>query len=56
MIRIGSKDVSAIRIGQKVIMAVYKGGQLIWESISSCFGAGYWINNYPWKNTDAWKN
>lgn len=56
MIKIGSKDVSAIRIGNKVIVSVYKGATLVWQSITSCFGLGYWVNDYPWKNDGAWKN
>lgn len=31
-------------------------GKLVWQAISSCFGAGYWINEYAWKNNDGWKN
>lgn len=56
MIKIGSKEISGIGIGSKAIVAVYKGAQLVWQSVTSCFGSGYWINNYPWKNTDGWKN
>ena len=33
-----------------------KVAKLVWQAISSCFGAGYWINEYAWKNTDGWKN
>lgn len=28
----------------------------VWRAVHSCFGAGYWINDYPWSNTDLWKN
>lgn len=56
MIKIGSKDISSIRIGGKAVTAVYKGAKLIWESVTSCFGSGYWINDYPWKNDNGWKN
>lgn len=42
--------------GGRVISAVYKGLQLVWTAIRSCFGKGYWINNKPWVNADAWKN
>lgn len=49
---------------QRNIMYVYHAvkeegktvGKLVWQAISSCFGAGYWINQYGWKNTDGWKN
>lgn len=56
MIKIGPKDVSAIRIGNKVIVSVYKGATLIWQSIKTCFNLGYWVNKCPWKNDGAWKN
>ena len=38
------------------ITAVYKGLRLVWTAIRSCFGKGFWINDKPWLNTDAWKN
>lgn len=47
---------SAEYFGTRAIVAVYKGLQLVWEMIKSCFGKGYWINNAPWVNNDAWKN
>jgi hypothetical protein len=50
------KSISAIRFQEKTIAAVYKAGQVIWQAIRSCFGAGYWINEYPWSNQDGWNN
>ena len=38
------------------VTAVYKGLELVWNAIKSCFGKGYWINDKPWVNNDAWKN
>ena len=40
----------------RAIIAVYKGARLIWAIIKSCFGKGYWINEQPWMNNDAWIN
>jgi hypothetical protein len=40
----------------RAMVAVYKGAQLVWTAIRSCFGKGYWINEKPWVNDDAWKN
>ena len=42
----------------RAIAAVYKGLRLVWvgEGTWSCFGKGYWINDKPWVDTDAWKN
>lgn len=47
---------SAEYFGRRAITAVYKGLRLVWTAIRSCFGKGYWINDKPWVNTDAWKN
>ena len=60
MINRNSQDLQARYYGDKPIMYVYhitiEGARLVWQAISSCFGAGYWINNYGWKNTDGWRN
>lgn len=39
-----------------VVKAVYRGANLVWMAIKSCFGAGYWINAAPWLNDEGWKN
>ena len=64
MIRVGRKDISQIELDdngvKRSITSVYTyiGDQLIliWESIKSCFGSGWWITNRPWINNNAWKN
>lgn len=56
MIVKNGKELSALYKGTKVISYVYKGSKLVWQAITSCFGAGYWRNDYPWKNEDCWKN
>lgn len=55
-IHIGKKDVSQLYIGKKTVVAVYRGLNLVWEAITSCFGSGWWINDRQWKNDEAWKN
>ena len=35
---------------------IYRGAQLVWTAIKSCFGAGYWVNTKPWLNNEGWKN
>lgn len=52
---IKDKEVSAVYYGKKAISAIYRGAKLVWEAISSCFGAGYWDGTRPWSNDDAWK-
>ena len=36
MIQINGKDVSQIRVGNKIVTAVYIGAKLVWQSIRSC--------------------
>lgn len=56
MIYRGENEVTDIRVGGKAITFVRKGVKLVWESIRSCFGKGFWINDKPWNNNDGWKN
>lgn len=39
----------------KVIAAIYKGAQLLWEAIRSCFGSGMWTGAKPWLGAEGWK-
>lgn len=50
------REVTAVYKGDKIITAVYNGTRLVWQAIRSCFGNGFWVNEKPWINTDAWKN
>ena len=38
------------------IQYYYIGDELIWASVRSCFGAGYWDNSKPFLNDEAYKN
>ena len=40
----------------QTILTVYHNGEIVWQGIKSCFGAGLWRNDMPWKNDDVWKN
>lgn len=40
----------------QVVLEIYRGANLVWTAIKSCFGRGFWINEKPWVNTDSWKN
>ena len=40
----------------RVAVEIYKGARLVWTGIRSCFGAGFWVNEKPWLNEEAWKN
>lgn len=50
------KEITSINWGEKAISSVYYGAKLVWEMILSCFGKGWWVNDKPWSNKDAWKN
>ena len=50
------KEITSINHGSRIVMAVYHGTRLIWESIRSCFGKGFWVNESSWNNEDGWKN
>jgi len=55
MIRTGDKEITAIYVGRKVMTAVYAGARLVWQAVSSCFGAGYWQREKRWSRSDGWK-
>ena len=46
----------SVRHNNRFVSTIYKAGRIVWQYIRSCFGKGYWINEKPWSNTDAWKN
>ena len=50
------KETSAINYNEHAIGFVYYGERLVWQAVSSCYGAGYWVNEKPWINEEAWKN
>lgn len=56
MIRTKGKDIMAVTAGGHLISFVRKGVRLVWQAISSCFGAGYWIDENPWCDDDGWKD
>ncbi len=56
MIYKDGKELAARYVGRRAVSAVYYGARLVWEAISSCFGAGYWDDDRPWSDDDAWNN
>ena len=56
MLYINEKQIDAINHLNKPIQAVYHMDTLVWQSVKSCYGRGYWINSAPWVNDEAWKN
>lgn len=56
MIFKGNEEIVGIFKGNKVFTAIHRGTTLIWQGIRSCFGAGHWVNEKPWRNEEGWKN
>ena len=56
MIRAFEHDIAIILAKGRIIAAVYQGTKLVWSAISSCFGAGVWINKKKKKNQDVYRN
>jgi hypothetical protein len=56
MIIKNGKEIIEIYHGKNSINEIYRGKMLVWQVARSCFGNGYWINEKPWVNTDAWRN
>lgn len=56
MIIKNGKEIIDYYHGKTQIMEIYRGKYLIYETIRSCFGKGYWINDAPFLNTDVWRN
>lgn len=55
MIRIGDREIAAVRMGERAVMSVYLGAVLVWQSIRSCFGSGVWAEGKPWMDSETWK-
>lgn len=56
MIIRNGKDIVEYYRGKTPIVEIYRGKVLVYQSIRSCFGNGYWINDAPFLNEDIWKN
>ena len=58
MIYKGTSEIIEISRGSLDMFEVYHGKRLVWRiaTSGSCYGSGYWINERPWSNTDAWRN
>lgn len=51
-----NKEIVSVFKKNKVIVTIYKGLRLVWQSIRSCFGAGYWVDEKPWVDDEGWKD
>lgn len=50
------KELTIRYLGKKILTATYKGIQLLWQSVRSCFGSGRWKSDKPWKSNERWRN
>ena len=50
------KEIVAVSKGSRGIDYIFKGAQLLWRAIRSCFGNGYWVNKMQWSNEEGWRN
>jgi hypothetical protein len=50
------KEIIEIYRGKTPIEEMYRGKVLVFQIIRSCYGKGYWINDAPFLNDDAWAN
>lgn len=56
MIIYKGKKLSLLSYMGRLVGKVFYMGRLVYESISSCFGSGVWLNQKPWSNEDIWRN
>ena len=54
MIFIKQSDIKSIKHGNLGVNQIFNKQLLLWSSIQSCFGAGTWLDNYPWSDNDIW--
>lgn len=55
-----TKEVVAIYLPKsdsrrRTLVSMYSGDRLFWQSVRSCFGRGWWIEDKPWVDNDIWK-
>lgn len=57
MIKIGTKEVTALYLGTRAITMVYKGAVLVWQAVKNCcFNSGWWLKDKLFVNNETWKN
>jgi len=55
MIYHNGRRIQAIYHNGRAVSAVYHGTRLVWQSVRSCFGRGWWIPKKPFIGKDKWK-
>ena len=58
-IRKENRNISTIVYNNRLISFIYRGSRLIYELITKalcCFSNGYWEDQYPWVDDEAWQD
>ena len=55
MLHKDNKDITGVYWNTRMITAIYRGAELVWQAINSCFGAGFFFFFKPWSGTDGWR-
>ena len=55
MLHKDNKDITGFYWNTRMITAIYRGAELVWQAINSSFGAGFWREDKPWSGTDGWR-
>ena len=57
MIIKGRRQINSIRYGgYSTITKIFNGIVKVYEGIKSAFGAGFWQDDKPWLDNEAWKD
>lgn len=57
MIHINNHEITGVYCRLNDIVKVYSGLNLVWSKITeilSCYSNGYWMDEYPWVDDNAW--
>lgn len=56
MITKNKTEITSVFVKKTPIQAIHRFGITLWQAVRSCFGSGFWVNEKPWINDEAWKN
>lgn len=59
MIRFNNKEISTIYYKNVSVTQVYYQGIMVWPDvlgIQCCYSNGYWVDEYPWVDSEYWKD
>lgn len=56
MLNRNGKYIASLMLNGRMLSALWKESQLIWQSVRSCFGSGIWRSEKPWLGEEKWKS